>query len=140
MTVAQCIHYVLTRPAVVSALIGCATKEQVLEAASYLDKSDAERDYSEVIRDFQGDFKGRCVYCNHCLPCPSEINIADVHKYLDIALLDEANIPPSIVSHYRALDRRALDCTACGSCEARCPFSVPIVQNMKKAAALLEKR
>jgi predicted aldo/keto reductase-like oxidoreductase len=137
MTVAQCIHYALTRPAVVSALIGCATKEQVLEAAAYLDKSEAERDYSGVIRDFQGDFKGRCVYCNHCLPCPAGINIADVHKYLDIALLDEANIPPGIVSHYRALDRR--DCTACGSCEDRCPFSVPIVQNMKKAAALLGK-
>jgi predicted aldo/keto reductase-like oxidoreductase len=140
MTVAQCIHYALTRPAVVSALIGCATKEQVLEAAAYLDKDEAECDYSEVIRDFQGDFKGRCVYCNHCLPCPSEINIADVHKYLDIALLDEANIPPSIVSHYRALDHSAIDCTACGSCEVRCPFSVPIVQNMKKAKALLEKR
>jgi predicted aldo/keto reductase-like oxidoreductase len=139
MTVAQCIHYALTRPAVVSALIGCGTKEQVLEAAAYLDKSDAERDYSEVIRDFQGDFQGRCVYCNHCLPCPAGINIADVHKYLDIALLDEANIPPGIVSHYRALDRRAADCIACGNCEDRCPFSVPIVQNMKKAAALLEK-
>jgi predicted aldo/keto reductase-like oxidoreductase len=139
MTVAQCIHYALTRPAVVSALIGCATKEQVLEAASYLEKSEAERDYSEIIRDFQGDFKGRCVYCNHCLPCPSGINIADVHKYLDIALLDETNIPPSILSHYRAMERRAADCTACGNCEDRCPFSVPVVMNMKKAAALLEK-
>jgi predicted aldo/keto reductase-like oxidoreductase len=135
MTVARCIHYALTRPAVVSALIGCATKDQVLEAAAYLDKSDAERDYSEIIRDFQGDFKGHCVYCNHCLPCPSGINIADVHKYLDIALLDETNIPPSILSHYRALS--AEDCTGCGSCEDRCPFSVPIVRNMKKAAALL---
>lgn len=137
MTVAQCIHYALTRPAVVSALIGCATKEQVLEAAAYLDKSDAERDYSEIIRDFQGDFKGHCVYCNHCLPCPSGINIADVHKYLDIALLDETNIPPSVLSHYRALNCR--DCTACGNCEDRCPFSVPIVRNMKKASALLGK-
>jgi predicted aldo/keto reductase-like oxidoreductase len=138
MTVAQCIHYALTRPAVVSALIGCGTKEQVLSAVAYLEKSEAERDYSDVIRDFQGDFKGHCVYCNHCLPCPAEINIASVHKYLDIALLDETNIPPSIASHYRALDHRATDCTACAGCEDRCPFSVPIVRNMKKAAALLE--
>ncbi|MDR0291072.1 MAG: aldo/keto reductase [Treponema sp.] len=137
LTVAQCIHYALTRPAVVSALIGCATPEQVQEAAAYLDKSDAERDYSAIIRDYQGDFKGRCVYCNHCLPCPSEINIANVHKYLDIAVLDEANISPSIVGHYRALDHRASDCIACRSCEERCPFSVPIVRNMQKAAALL---
>jgi predicted aldo/keto reductase-like oxidoreductase len=139
LTVAQCIHYALTRPAVVSALIGCSSREEVLEAAAYLEKSDAERDYSAVLRDFQGDFKGHCVYCNHCLPCPSGINIANVHKYLDIAVLDEANIPASIRSHYRSLDRRASDCSACGSCEERCPFSVPITANMKKAVSLLEK-
>ena len=139
LTVAQCIHYALTRPAVVSALIGCCSREEVMEAVAYLEKSDAERDYSAVLRDFQGDFKGRCVYCNHCLPCPAGINIANVHKYLDIAVLDEAKIPPSIASHYRALDRHASDCAACGSCEERCPFSVPIMKNMEKAAALLEK-
>ncbi|MDR1803628.1 MAG: aldo/keto reductase [Treponema sp.] len=139
LTVAQCIHYALTRPAVVSALVGCRSREDVLEAAAYLEKSDAERDYSAVLRDFQGDFKGHCVYCNHCLPCPSGINIANVHKYLDIAVLDEANIPPGVASHYRSLDRRASDCSACGSCEERCPFSVPVIANMKKAAALLEK-
>ena len=139
LTVAQCIHYALTRPAVVSALIGCATREQVLEAVAYLEASDAERDYSAVLRDFQGDFKGHCVYCNHCLPCPQEINIANVHKYLDIALLDEANIPPGVAGHYRALDRRASDCSSCGSCEDRCPFSVPVMKNMEKAVTLLER-
>ena len=122
-----------------SALIGCATPEEVLEAVSYLDKSETELDYSAVLRDYQGDFRGRCVYCNHCLPCPSEINIANVHKYLDIALLDEMNIPPTIASHYRDLDRRGSDCSSCGSCQERCPFSVPIIKNMEKAAALLEK-
>ncbi|GHU03123.1 (4Fe-4S)-binding protein [Spirochaetia bacterium] len=137
LTAAQCIHYALTRPAVVSTLIGCATAEQVEEAADYLNKSDAERDYSAVIRDYQGSFKGRCVYCNHCLPCPSGINIAGVHKYLDIALLDEQNIPPSIRSHYRDMEHHGSDCVACGSCEERCPFSVPVITNMKKAAALL---
>ena len=142
LSVTQCIHYALTRPAVVSTLIGCATREQVLEAVSYLNAGEEERDYSKVIQDFQGSMKGSCVYCNHCLPCPSEINIADVNKYLDIALLsegkqlDEKNIPPSVAAHYRALEHRASECIACGNCEERCPFSVPVVQNMKKAAAL----
>jgi len=136
LSVTQCIHYALTRPAVVSALIGCATAEQVLEAAGYLDTSEEERDYSGVIRDFQGSMKGNCVYCSHCLPCPAQINIADVNKYLDIAVLDEKNIPPSVASHYRSLEHRASECTACGSCEERCPFSVPVISNMKRAAGL----
>jgi predicted aldo/keto reductase-like oxidoreductase len=136
LSVTQCIHYALTRPAVVSALIGCGTAQQVLEAAGYLNAGEEERDYSGVIKDFQGSMKGSCVYCNHCLPCPAQINIADVNKYLDIALLDEKNIPPSVASHYRSLEHRAPECTACGSCEERCPFSVPVIGNMKKAAAL----
>ena len=136
LTVTQCIHYALSRPAVVSVLLGCCTVGQVAEAVSYLDASEEERDYSAVIQEYQGSMKGSCVYCNHCLPCPSEINIASVNKYLDIAVLDENNIPPSIASHYRELEHRALECIACGSCEERCPFSVPVIQNMKKAAAL----
>jgi len=136
LSVTQCIHYALTRPAVVSALVGCATPQQVLEAVGYLDADEGERDYSAVIKDFQGSMKGSCVYCNHCLPCPARIDIACVNKYLDIALLDEMNIPPSVTSHYRSLEHRAAECTACGGCEERCPFSVSVVQNMKKAAAL----
>jgi len=136
LSVAQCIHYALTRPAVVSALIGCGSAQQVLEAAGYLNAGEEERDYSDVIKDFQGSMKGSCVYCNHCLPCPAQINIADVNKYLDIALLDEKNIPPPIISHYRSLEHRAAECIACASCEERCPFSVPVIGNMKKAAAL----
>jgi predicted aldo/keto reductase-like oxidoreductase len=136
LTVSQCIHYALSRPAVVSVLLGCATKEQVLEAAAYPDTGEAERDYSGVLREYQGGMKGSCVYCSHCLPCPSEIDIATVNKYLDIASLDEKNIPPSIAAHYRALEHSGSECTACGSCEERCPFSVPVMRNMKKAAAL----
>jgi len=139
LTVAQCIHYALTRPAVVSVLLGGCTIEQVDEAAAYLNASEEERDYTGIIREFQGSMKGSCVYCSHCQPCPAEIDIANVMKYLDIAVLDEKNIPPSIVGHYRSLEHHAFECTGCGNCEERCPFSVPIIQNMKKAAALFGK-
>lgn len=140
MTPAQCIHYALTRPAVASALVGCKSEEELDAAVAYLQASDEERDYSAAIRSFRDDGKGgvrgSCVYCNHCLPCPSNIDVASVSKYLDIALLDERNIPPSIVQHYHSLSAHASSCVECGSCQKRCPFSVQIIENMKKAAAL----
>jgi predicted aldo/keto reductase-like oxidoreductase len=136
LTLNQCIHYALTRPAVVSALLGCYTQEHVLEAVSYLNAGEKERDYTDVIKDYQGNLRGSCMYCNHCLPCPSEIDIAAVTRCLDIAALDEKDIPPQVISNYRTLEHRASECAACGNCEKRCPFSVPVVQNMKKAAAL----
>jgi len=136
MTVHQCLHYALTRPAVFSALLGCQTAAQMKDAVAYLDADDAAKDYTPFLSELKDDFTGHCVYCNHCLPCPAQIDIAAVHKYLDIATLDTKNIPPSIRSHYNNLPRTAADCTACGHCEKRCPFGVPIRTNMNRAHAL----
>ncbi|GHU53711.1 (4Fe-4S)-binding protein [Bacilli bacterium] len=136
MTIGQCIHYALTRPAVVSALIGCKNREEVLEAIRYTEMSDAERDYSDVIETYQGDFRGNCMYCNHCLPCPSRIDVAAVTKYMDIAALTAGHVSGSTVQHYKALEKHGSDCISCGSCEKRCPFGVPVIKNMKRAAEL----
>ena len=136
LTVGQCIHYALTRPAVVSTLIGCQSAAQVAEAAGYLDLSESERDYAPVVGSRRNDFKGNCVYCSHCQPCPAGIDIAAVNKYLDIARLDEAHIPPGIAQHYRSLKKHGSDCIGCGSCRKRCPFAVPVIENMKRAATL----
>ena len=136
LTVAQCIHDALTRPAVVSALVGCCSAAQVREAVGYLELSDAERDYAPIVGSRRNDFKGNCVYCNHCRPCPAGIDIAAVNKYLDIAKLEESAVPPGIAQHYRALEHTASECIGCGSCEKRCPFGVPVIENMKLAARL----
>ena len=142
LTPGQCIHYALTRPAVASVLIGCQSRQEVEAAVAYLHLNDAERDYTEAVsafrQDGKGGFAGSCVYCNHCLPCPSAIDIAAVTKYLDIARLDAANIPPSIAQHYRALGAHASDCVECGDCESRCPFAVPVIENMRKSVELFD--
>ena len=136
LTVPQCIHYALSRPGVVSTLIGCKNREEVLEAVSYLDKTEAELDFSDAVSTFRDTFSGKCVYCNHCLPCPSEIDIAAVTKYMEIAALDVKNVPPSIRQHYDTLSHKASECVECGSCESRCPFNVSVIENMKKAAMI----
>ncbi len=138
MTVTQCINYALTRPGVVSTMIGCQSAKHVEEAVSYLNSSDKERDYMDIISNYRGELSGKCVYCNHCQPCPVNIDIAMVNKYLDIALLDTTSIPPSIVQHYRSLSATGSDCIACGNCEEKCPFSVPIIRNMERAVELLD--
>ncbi len=138
LTAAQCIHYALTRPAVASVLIGCKTPDEVIDTLKYLDLSDSERDYTHVMNTLRNDFRGKCVYCSHCLPCPAEIDIAAVNKYLDIARLDIENVPPSIHSHYMGLIKSGKDCIGCGSCEKRCPFGVPIIKNMEEAAGIFK--
>ncbi len=133
-TVPQLIHYSLGRPATGSVLLGCKTAAEVNDALTYFTLSEEELDYTEILSDMRNDFKGSCVYCNHCQPCPAGIDIAAVNKYLDIAKLETANVPPSIHSHYGSLAVGGSGCIACGSCEARCPFAVPVIENMAQAA------
>ena len=137
MTVAQCVHYALSRPAVSSTLLGCQTRSEVENAVRYFELEEAEKDYTEILATKRNDFKGNCVYCNHCQPCPVNIDIATVNKYLDIARLDKSQIPPSIRSHYASLSARGNACIRCGNCEKRCPFGVPIMENMAEAENLL---
>lgn len=134
LTVAQCVHYALSRPAVASVLLGAKTAVEITEAVEYFSKSATKLDYSEILGGMRNDFKGSCVYCSHCQPCPVEIDIAAVNKYLDIARLDKGNIPPSVRSHYASLSHKGNECIACGSCETRCPFDVPVIANMQEAA------
>jgi predicted aldo/keto reductase-like oxidoreductase len=107
------------------------------DALRYFELTNKEKDYSGILSHMRNDFKGNCVYCSHCQPCPAEIDIAYVHKYLDIARLDKAAIPPSIKSHYKSFRKKGKDCTQCGHCESRCPFGVNIIKNMEEAEGLL---
>lgn len=135
----QCIQYVLTRPAVASALVGCKTPEDVKAALAYETAGDKEKDYSEVLSHTpKYSLKGKCMYCNHCLPCPKKIDIAQVNKYLDLALLAD-EVPATVQAHYDAMDTHASDCIACGSCEKNCPFAVPVIERMKKAVEVFGK-
>lgn len=138
LTVAQCMHYALTRPAVAAVMLGCQTRAEVEDAVRYLNMSEEERDYTHVMNTLRNDFAGNCVYCSHCQPCPAGIDIAAVNKYLDIARLDLEHIPPSIRSHYSGLAYSGKDCVGCKSCEKRCPFGVPVVRNMAAAAEIFK--
>ena len=136
MTPAQCIHYALTRPAVASILCGYDTKEMVDQAAAYETAAEEEKDYASVIASAPlHSYRGQCTYCGHCKPCPSDIDIAMVNKFYDLATMQET-VPESIRSHYQLLDRHASDCIGCRSCEERCPFGVQIAERMGKAEKL----
>ena len=148
LTVAQCIHYALSRPAVTSVLLGCKSPQEIHDAVKYINMSEAELDYTDVLisvcgkdnsrsKNRSGTLLGSCVYCNHCQPCSSGIDITSVNKYLDIAKLDTANIAPSIRSHYQSLAHNGSECTKCGNCEKRCPFGVRIIENMGEVEKLL---
>ena len=136
MTPVQCIHYALTRPAVVSVLAGFDTPEHVDASIAYETATDAEKDFAELLAHApRHASSGQCTYCGHCKPCPMEIDIAMVNKLYDLASMQE-EVPSSVKAHYEALGVRASACVGCGGCEERCPFGVPVAERMQQAADL----
>lgn len=137
LTPIQCLHYALTRPAVASVLAGYDTPEHVYAATAYETAMDAEKDYASVLAAApQHAFStGQCTYCGHCAPCPKKIDIAMVNKLYDLATMQK-EVPPTVRAHYEELSANAKDCVGCKSCEARCPFGVPIAERMEKTREL----
>ena len=89
MTVQQCMHYALSRPGVASVLVGMQSPEQVADCVRYETMTPEELDYSFLFAaEPKFSMQGRCMYCNHCLPCAKHINIAQLSKYLDGGVLD----------------------------------------------------
>ena len=137
LTPVQCIHYVLTRPAVASILVGFNSTEHIEDAVAYETADDEAKDYASVLAGApRHAYSGQCTYCGHCKPCPMDIDIAMVNKLYDLATM-QPEVPESIRQHYLALTHTAADCIGCQSCETRCPFGVPIAERMEKAKEIL---
>ena len=139
LTANQCLHYALTRPAVATVLAGAHSVEQLRQSAAYEDATEQERDYAPAFASFPNiSWKGHCMYCSHCAPCPKQIDVASVTKFLNLTKAQGA-VPETVREHYEVLKHHAGECIACGACESRCPFDVSIIENMKQAKEVFGK-
>lgn len=136
LTVNQCLHYALTRPAVSTVLCGAHSAEQLRESLAYEQASEEEKDYAMAFASFPNiSWRGHCMYCSHCAPCPKKIDVAAVTKFLNLARA-QGEVPETVREHYKLLEHHAGECIQCRACETRCPFEVSIIENMKAAKAL----
>ena len=113
--------------------------EDLKKSIAYEHASEEEKDYAPALAAFPKiSWKGHCMYCGHCAPCPKGIDIATTTKFLNLAVA-QGGAPETVREHYGALVHKASECIACGSCEKRCPFEVKVIENMKKAADIFER-
>ena len=139
LTAVQCLHYALTRPAVATVLSGAHTLAELDASAAYESASAAEKDYAAAFALMPNiSWEGHCMYCGHCAPCPQNIDVASVTKFLNLTKAQGA-MPETVREHYGSLEHQAEECIGCGACEKRCPFSVKIIENMKEAVSVFGK-
>ena len=132
----QCLQYVLDKPGVLTVVAGAGSMDELESILGFFAASPAERDYSLIASLTPVDLQGRCVYCNHCQPCPAGIDVGLANKYYDLARAGD----DLAVDHYRTLHVHADACTQCGHCNSRCPFHVDQVARMREMDAWFAAR
>lgn len=127
LTEYQCIQYALDKPGVLTVLPGVRGREDLKRILGFAKAAPEEKDYSILGGLVPGDAEGKCVYCNHCQPCPAGLDVGLINKYYDLALAGDALAK----SHYANLEKKAGDCVGCGHCDERCPFHVVQTERMQ---------
>lgn len=135
LTPYQCIQYALDKPGVLTVLPGIGDRDALKEYLGFLEAPSWERDYSVLGTVSPKNAKGMCVYCNHCAPCPQEIEIGLINKYYDLSKAGDN----MAAEHYRSLNKHADDCISCGHCDSRCPFKVAQSDRMKEIVEYFKK-
>jgi predicted aldo/keto reductase-like oxidoreductase len=133
------VSYALSQNGVSTIIPGCASPQEIEEILTYDASPDEARDYSQAILKSRWSLQGNCLYCSHCLPCSSDINIAEVNKLLNCYENNAFSDAGAIYDKYAALAVKASACIECGECGKRCPFQVKITEKMKRAADIFEK-
>ena len=131
LTQYQCIRYALDKPGVLTVLPGVSDTADVERLLGYCDADEDACDYSVIGSFAPPQADGKCVYCNHCKPCPAGIDVGLVNKYFDLARMGDALAD----EHYRTLEKNASDCIGCGHCDDRCPFGVVQSERMQEIHA-----
>ena len=134
LTKMQCIQYALDKSGVLTVLPGIRGKEDLEEILQFNKATDEEKDYSIISEFTPPEASGKCVYCNHCEPCPMGLDIGLINKYYDLSKAGDILAK----DHYKNLEKTAKDCIQCGHCNTRCPFKVDQMSRMKEIANYFE--
>lgn len=131
---ALALRFASSNPNVTVVLPGMYAPEEVAEnaaavsGASPLTARELER-AEEIRRELGNNF---CRRCNYCAPCTAGISIPNV--FLFQGYLRRYGLEDWARGRYGALAAKAGDCVACGACEERCPYQLPIREMLKGAA------
>jgi hypothetical protein len=135
ITAIQCISYTLSQTGVSTVVPGVRNVDELQEALYFLEATDQEKDFAYAVNHFHQYLEGGCVYCNHCLPCPSGIDVGGTIRLVETA---KHAFTYDLQDGYNALPTKASDCVECGSCMQRCPFGVDVISKMKEAKQMFE--
>jgi predicted aldo/keto reductase-like oxidoreductase len=139
------IRFAASLEGVITVLSGMSATEQMEDNLSFMERfqplNDEERSVIERVKKALADIPQiPCTDCKYCEKgCPGEIAIPGtfgiINDYLVYRDLEKAKNSYGWETRSRA---KASECIRCGQCEAVCPQSIRIIEELEKAAKVLE--
>ena len=141
-----CLRYVLATPGVTVALSGMNTHEQLEENAAVAGRpvvmTDRQQDIMQSrLSRIERQSKLFCTACGYCVPCPHGVDIPANFRLLNqvrfFGRIDWARDQYKRLKADRDGDRSAAACRRCGSCEPKCPNTVPVIRQLEEVTETL---
>ena len=141
------LRFVLSNSNVNVALSGMSNIEQLEENAKVAGNADSlsEGEIKQIeamVKENERLAGLFCTNCKYCMPCPYDVNIPEifnimnyhrVYQITDYAKKEYASIGKVDWRKYN----NASACTGCGTCETKCPQSIPIMEQLKETHRVL---
>lgn len=86
---------------------------------------------------FSFNFGDYCRDCGLCMPCPEKVNIPAVLRFQ--VFYEAYGLKEWAKKLYSGLEVKADKCTGCAQCEPKCPYSLPIKENLQKSQMNFER-
>ncbi|QGU94785.1 aldo/keto reductase [Clostridium bovifaecis] len=132
------LRFILENENVTSAIPGMNTIEQVEENSKIgnnFTKLSAE-EKKAILEEAERLGTEFCRRCGYCAPCPKEIDIPT--QFLLEGYLKRYDLKDWAVERYTSQEHGPKDCVACGNCETKCPYDLPIRNMMKRVYSSFE--
>ena len=131
------IKYILSKDYIDVVIPGMDSIDQVkqnLEASKDIRITDEDEQKIQIIKSTLG--QRFCRRCGYCLPCPMGVSIPQ--NFLMEGYYTRYNLKEWAKERYASMEGKAKDCIACGLCESRCPYDLPIIEMLKDVSEKLD--
>ena len=138
-------RFCYNQPGVLTVLSGMSTPDQVRQnVAEWREHGDAFSPKEQKALDAACKVLASvptvpCTNCRYCVKdCPQQIAIPEIMNLLNLEVQTENTEFAKQQYSWQAAPGRASDCIQCGACEAMCPQSIDIIEQLEKAAEHFE--